>query len=215
MSETKTRTRARDELVIFDLESGGLEPHHPNIQIAAVAVDLSVRGWPVIEEFERKIDFDPDLCEAEALELNHYDPQIWWVEAAPPEIVLNDFKAFLRRHQTLTLTGRKGRPYDTTKIGGHNVTNFDLPRLKRWWGDGYNPFAFWRALDTQNLASWAFDCDYFGRTVKPENVKLGTLCEFFGIEVEGAHDALVDVKATAKLARALLHYMAFNEEDLV
>ena len=34
-------------------------------------------------------------------------------------------------------------------------------------------------------------------------IELGTVCEYFGIAVEGQHDALVDVRLTAALARRL------------
>lgn len=206
MAETRTRTHARDIVNIFDLETGGLEDAHPDIQIAAVAVDISLPGWPVVEEFERKLKFNPAVCEPEALELNHYDPAVWKKRAVPAANAKLDFAAFLNRNSTLQLVSAKGNPYRTAKIGGHNVSRFDLPRLERWWGSSYKPFAFWRALDTITLAAWIFDARAYPclEIRQPENFKLETLCALFGIELEGAHDALEDVKATAKLARELV-----------
>lgn len=208
MAEIPQRSAARDIVNIFDLETGGLEDHHPDIQIAAVAVDISLPGWPVVEEFERKLGFDSDSCESEALELNHFDPEVWEDEAVSVNEAKRDFSAFLKRNSTLQLVSAAGNTYTTAKIGGHNVSRFDLPRLERWWGEAYKPFAFWRALDTITLAAWVFDMEiYPGPNIgKPENFKLETLCAFFGIEIEGAHDALEDVKATKRLAAAL-HYI--------
>ena len=38
---------------------------------------------------------------------------------------------------------------------------------------------------------------------RPANLKLGTLAQHFGIELDNAHDALADVRATVKLYKAL------------
>ena len=52
--------------VFFDFESGGTEPEHPNIQLAAIAV----RGWKEVDAFERKIDFIESDCDPAAIALN-------------------------------------------------------------------------------------------------------------------------------------------------
>jgi uncharacterized protein YprB with RNaseH-like and TPR domain len=46
-------------LTFFDLETGGLELHHPIIQFAGIAVD---RAWREIETLEMKIEFDESKC---------------------------------------------------------------------------------------------------------------------------------------------------------
>jgi DNA polymerase III epsilon subunit-like protein len=46
---------------------------------------------------------------------------------------------------------------------------------------------------------WYFD----ERGVTPSDYKLETLCKYFGITTEGAHDALTDVRMCAALARRL------------
>lgn len=196
-----------DEVTFFDLETGGTEDRHPTIQIAAVAVNIAQPDWPIVEEFERKVMFDPEVCDPEALKLNHYNPDVWEKEEVLPSRVRIEFGAFLKRHATLQLTSAKGNDYVTAKIAGHNIIRFDLPRLDRLFGPGFKPYAWWRALDTIALASWIFDGHLAGNSQSyPKNLQLGTLCEFFDIKTEGAHDALADVHLTIKLTKALLEY---------
>lgn len=210
---TKTRTDTRDEIVFLDTETGGFRRTHPIVQIAAIAVDVALEGWPEVERFEVKLQFDPKFCDAEALELNSYDPEIWAREAIPTEMARQRLDAFFRRHQTLQLIGRPkgdqpGRSYSSAKVGGHNVVKFDLPKLVPLWGTQFKPFAFWQALDTLQLAAWVFGTsaiplERFPSRHLPDNHKLPTLCAYFGIEHENAHDALGDVAATVELAKKL------------
>lgn len=196
----------RDDVVFFDLETGGTESCHPTIQIAAAAVDISLPDWPITEKFERKVPFNASICDPAALELNHYDPAVWEAEAIPATQVKTEFKQFLSRHTTLQLVSARGNDYTTAKIAGHNIIRFDLPRLDRLFGEGFKPYAGWRALDTLVLASWMFDGDLvtLPGVQYPKNIRLETLCEFFGIEIAGAHDALSDVLANVQLAKALV-----------
>lgn len=80
---------------------------------------------------------------------------------------------------------------------GHNV-GFDLDMLQSFWRQfdryGTGSYQNWRALDTRSLANLLVA---FGKIDVPD-VKLGTLCELYGIEID-AHDALSDVKATREL----------------
>ncbi len=197
-----------DTIIFFDLETGGTEDHHPTIQLAAVAIDASLPDWPVQETFERKVQFDIARCDPEALELNHFKATTWGLEAISAEQVRTEFKPFLNRHKTLALVSAAGNNYTTTKVAGHNIIRFDLPRLDRLFGKGFKPYAWWRALDTLVLASWVFDGGLGGAQTEeqPKNLRLETLCEFFGIDTEGAHDALADVHQTIELAKALTRH---------
>ena len=184
--------------VFFDLETGGVEEHHPDIQLAAVAV----RDWEVVDTFEHKIQFDTAEAEPEALRINSFNPNIWKDKALPEENVVMAFASFLEKYRAIQKISRAGNPYTVARLAGHNVARFDAPRLLRMFKRNHGTFlpadAF-MPLDTMQLALWHFaDADE-----KPENFKLGTLCQFFGINTEGAHDALVDVTNTVQLARNL------------
>lgn len=184
--------------IFFDLETGGVEDHHPDIQLAAAAI----RDWEVLEVFERKIRFDLSAADARALEINSFHADAWQKEAVEERHVVSDFAAFLESHRIIQKRSRAGNPYLVARLAGHNVARFDAPRLVRMFArhGAFLPADAFMPLDTMQLALWRFaDAEK-----KPENFKLETLCRFFGISTEGAHDAWIDVENTAQLARRLL-----------
>lgn len=189
----------RTPTVYFDLETGGIEDHHPDIQLAAVAV----RDWDIIDTFERKIQFDTAKADPEALRINSFNPNIWRDKAVPEESAVLAFNAFLQRFRVLERISQRGNSFYVARLAGHNVARFDAPRLLRMFkrnGDKFLPADAFLPLDTMQLALWYFaDADE-----KPENFKLGTLCQFFGIETADAHDALIDVLNTVQLAHHLV-----------
>jgi len=194
-------------VVYFDLETGGVQDFHPNIQIAAVAVDSN---WQELASIEMKLQFDVGAADPEALQINHYDAAVWRAEAIPPNQALRRFSDFLEPFKVLPRVSKKPpfRPYSVAQLAGHNAATFDGPRLKSWYTKagaflGADP----RVLDTMQLAMWWFQM----RGEQPDNYKLGTLCRYFGIPVgDEAHDALADVRMTVQLAR----YLSPVSEDL-
>ena len=183
--------------VFFDLETGGLRPEAPTIQIAAVAV----LEWRQLDSFEVKIRFDEAAADPEALALNHYDPEVWRRDAVLVDEALATFADFLRLYPDIDKVSARGRPYRVARLAGHNVAAFDAPRLV----DAFKrrglflPADAFRPLDTLQLALWRL-C---GSPSQPSSYKLGALCEHLGIATEGAHDALADVRMCVELARAL------------
>lgn len=184
--------------IYFDLETAGLEPHHPDIQLAAIAMDEE--SGSEIEAFEVKIKFDPTKADPDALALNHYLESAWeksWHAGA----VVAEFSRFLNKHKSLTMVSRRtGNPYRVAKLVGHNAATFDGPRLRAMY-DKYSTFlpADPRVRCTCQRAMWWFD----ERRIAPTDYKLATLCDYFGIPINNSHEALADVRATIALARAL------------
>lgn len=187
-----------DSIVFFDTETGGLLPQHPTIQIAAVAVDS---GFVELESFERKVQFDINACESEALRINSYHPEKWR-GALPEPRALQEFGDFLGRYRCVELVSRAGKAYSVARVAGHNVAGFDLERVaaafKRY--GLFFPIDFRTVLDTRYGAVWHFEING-GR---PKDFKLTGLAEHFGISTDGAHDALSDVRMTIALARKLV-----------
>ena len=187
-------------IVYFDLETGGLNGKvHPLIQIAAIAVD---EDFNEVETFEAKIRFKEENADPLALAGNNFDPLVWQKEARGPVEVSKEFAAFVRRHADLENISKKGKPYKSCQMAGHNAATFDRPFLGDWYNrlGGYCP-ADWRVLDTLQLALWYF---HVTDRPRPESYQLEVLCGEFGIELTGdAHDALVDVRATMELAKVL------------
>lgn len=192
-------------IVFFDTETGGLKPDHPTIQLAAIAVDAD---WQEMETFERKIAFDAAKADPEALAMNHYDAVAW--KGAPSERqVVDEFGAFLNRHRCVELVSqRTGRPYSVARLAGHNVVGFDLERVAAMFKrhGQFFPVDFRTVLDTRYGAVWFFEggCAADPSRSKPKDFKLTGLAEHFGVSVDGAHDALVDVRLSIALARKLV-----------
>jgi len=191
---------SRQEICFFDVETGGLDSHrHPIIQFAAVAVALD--DWRELGSLEVKVSFDENRCDPEALKLNGYDPDVWTREALPAAAARLKISNFFREHSTVEKRSKAGKAYQVARLGGHNA-RFDADFLTAWFkrdGD-FLPAAAFEALDTLDLGRWRT----LLRGDAPKDHKLGTLCAYYGIELDQAHDALADVRATAQLARVLL-----------
>lgn len=187
-----------NHIVFFDFETGGLTPSHPNIQLAAIAVDIT--KWEQVDSFEAKIQFDESDCDPKALSVNSYEAADW-LSAKKESIVIRDFVVFVRNYCDIKRTSRTGSEYFVARPGGHNIVGFDLQRLhdaaKRH--GIFMPVAF-DGCDTLQLAHW-----YFLKRPRPANFRLGTLCQHFGIETPNAHDAMGDVISSAALAERLLN----------
>ncbi len=189
-----------ERIVVFDVETGGLDPNrHPVIQFAAIACDGL---WGEVESMELKIKFDPKTADPKALEVNHYNPEVWATEAVAESRALDWIAQFFRRHATVSKISAQKKPYTVARICAHNAP-FDSGFLAAWFKRAgvFCPAACFEPLCTLNLARWLT----LGAPNPPANHKLGTLCEWLGIDLpaEEAHDALADVRATVQLARML------------
>ncbi len=185
----------QNTLVFFDLETGGLNEWDPNIQLAAIAVD---GDFNELGTFERKIQFDFSKAYPEALKMNHWDANVWADTAISEERTVIEFTEFLKEFSGILMQSKRtGRPYRVARLAGHNVLTFDMPRLQRMYAGQFMP-AHPQPLDTLALAMWIFR-----GSVKPENNKLATICQFLDIDTTGAHDALSDVRMSAAIAKSL------------
>lgn len=186
-------------VIFFDLETGGLEPTSPIIQIAAAAVNINT--WNVVATREWKCLFHEFSADPEALKLNHYDAELWAKSAIPLGEAMDKFHAFCREYRdVMKVSKRTGKGYTVAQLGGFNTEAFDMPKVSAYFKDrglffAANPWTY----DVLQLARWKT----LHRTDLPDH-KLPTLCQKFGIE-HNAHDALGDVLATVELARRLMH----------
>lgn len=182
--------------IFVDTETGGTLPRvHPLIQVAAVAVSTD---WRELESIELRIQFDPKLCDPEALQLIRVDPVEWNADAEPSGIAIARFDAFLNRHRVVPKVSKAGRGYNVARLAAYNAP-FDGEFLRAWY-DRHDRFAPWdlpRCV-MQRALWW---CDAFGQL--PESFKLADVAKLFGVELpaEEAHDAFADVRATVELAR--------------
>ena len=183
--------------IFFDLETGGLEPTHPVIQLAAVVID---EHWTEVAAFEKKIAFDEAKADPQALAVNHYTAEAW-IPAVSPLAAAAKMSAFARPYLSKEmLSKRTGAPYFVGVLAGYNALTFDLPRFKALYGDAFFPFSY-QVRDYLQRAFFWFD--EVG-LMPPENFKLATVCAYFGITADGVqHDALTDARLTVALAKRL------------
>ncbi len=190
-----------ERLVFVDLETGGGEPWRPIIQLAAIAVTSELRE---LECLEAKLRFDPRFADPHTLHRGRYCETTWRKEARPAQVVLDVFSEFLRRHATIDQATGSGRFTQVAQLVAHNAP-FDAAFLEAW----FNRFGRFlpaspRVLCTMQRAIWLFHEDK--SLTPPVDFKLQTLCEYFGVRLppESVHDALVDVRATVELYRAMM-----------
>jgi len=185
-------------LIYFDFETDSIQDDSQQIQLAAIAV-CDQTGQEV-DFFEQKIKFDASKSDPTALEVNHYSA-LAWAKAEPEARACSLFTQWSKPYLSIEMTSKaKGTKYKVGKLAGHNASVFDLPRLRRMYGDGFFPFAY-QVRDTLQRALWYFDEN--PELVRPASLKLSVLAEYFGISSDGAHDALADVRLSAGVARAI------------
>lgn len=187
----------KEPIVYFDFETGGVEPHHPSIQLAAVAWD----GGVELDAFEQKIAFNEIEAHPDALKMNHYDRATWMAEAVAPIMAAGAFAKWLRPYCQVKKKSKAGNDYFVARLSGYNAASFDAPRLRELFGAAFLP-AEYPVRDVLQRVVYHFD--ERPEAPKPENWKLTTVAAHFGIEVNGAHDALADARICAQLYQALL-----------
>jgi len=197
-----------ERLVFVDLETGGVEPWRPIIQIAAVVVTSALSE---LESFESKIHFDESVAAPEALRKNHYSRSRWLKEARRSREVADEFGRLLRRHATVDQNAASGRVFQVAQLAAHNAA-FDGAFLSAW----FNRLKLFlpaspRVLCTMQRAIWLFH-EHKSLT-PPADFKLGTLCQYFGVSLpqEEAYDALCDVRATVALYREMNQVLAGSQ----
>ncbi|MEZ6117120.1 MAG: 3'-5' exonuclease [Pirellulaceae bacterium] len=146
------------------------------------------------------------LASSQALAINSFEPTVWKRLAIKPEDAAKDFANFLRRHATVDMVSRAGKPYQLARLVAHNAA-FDGPFLIQWFADLQLFLPAARSVYcTLQRAYWMFQEDQM--LTPPSNYKLGTLCEYFGVRLadDEAHDAIADVRATVQLYRAMIEH---------
>lgn len=180
--------------VYFDTETGGVMPKDPTIQLAAVAVDDDT--LLEVSSFECKIAFNEADADPEALRINHYSAAAW-AAAKSPSVVAGLFALWLKPYSSVQMMSKRtGKPYNVAKLAGYNALTFDLPRLRAMFGESFFPCSY---MVRDVLQRMMFYFDENPLLAKPENMRLSTVCQYFNVTIDGAHDALADARMAASL----------------
>ena len=194
-------THQPDERLVFvDLESGGVEPWRPIFEIAAIAVDANLHE---LESFEARLKFCRSLANPKVLLGSRYNTQAWRRRAIDADDAAEEFADFLSRHGTVDQSTQSGRIFQVAQMVAHNAA-FDGQFLCNWFNRvGRFLPASRRMLCTMQRAIWLFHENK--SLTPPEDFKLPTLCQYFGIPLaaETRHHSKYDVRATVELYRAM------------
>ncbi len=95
---------------------------------------------------------------------------------------------------------RTGTDYTLARLAGYNALLFDLPRLKALFGAEFFPCSH-LVRDVLQRAVAYFD--EHPDEPPPENFKLATIGRYFGLNVDGAHDALFDARLSLQVLREI------------
>jgi len=175
------------------VETSGLDcKKHEIIQLAAYA--------PATEEyFNEYIQFDVSKADKTALEINHYNEELWKKKAIDKVSACSKFRDFLCEHKSVERISKKNKKYAVAVLSGHCAAKFDMPFLIEMFQscDEFLPADF-RCYDTMQLALWGLR-DLMDYTLEG-------LTKHFDICSHGEkfHDAFIDVRYNATVAAYLL-----------
>ncbi len=181
----------------IDLETGGLDPkRNPILQLAVLMEDEEGK---IADTFFSYIRPDGRLkIEADALEVNGITLQ--QLRDEPPEyMVMEHLIKFLKSHKVGT------KQFEFCGYNSRFDMDFFVAMFKR------SKYQYWHYFNYYDVDVFAL-VKILGITGKRYDEqkdtwvdckKLSCICEMFDIDIENAHDAIDDIKATRKLFKKL------------
>jgi DNA polymerase III epsilon subunit-like protein len=202
-STTRRRAINHLDIVVFDLETGGLDPdHNEAIQVAGKAYSArNLEPYPAEEggEFSSMMKpLYPERLEDKALQVNKKSREE--ILAAPEQkLVWNQFVDWV-------LKWNPKKTHFTAPIAcGKNIRDFDMKfvnNLNRLHCKKKDKTVLFNRRRQLELEDYIFA--WFENSEELPDEKMDTLREYFGMDTAGAHDALVDVRQTGKLVTKFL-----------
>ena len=180
-------------LLVVDTETGGLDPAQESLlSLAAVVLE----DGEIVDTLSIYINEPEIIANPKALEINGIDLDKVREVGMSPSDAVNHLEFFIRKYW--------GSLWNVT-LGGHNVS-FDvgfLRRLYRLAGRKY-PFTY-RVVCSQT----GFALFMYAGKFREKPTSLNSACAHYGITireggVSGAHNALEDAIASAKLITKLV-----------
>jgi DNA polymerase III epsilon subunit-like protein len=210
-----------NKICVFDFETDGSDPKSCSpVQIAAIIIDpLKLE---IVPNSEFNIFFKPEVLASD--EQYQYTTDILdfhaKVRGSSKEAILEEWKKYPAQDQSWKLftnyltmhhtRSSKKSQFSAPIAAGYNINRFDLPiidRLSRKYGNTNKEersdiFYPRDVLDIMNLVFY-----WFENNGDLKNLSLDALRDYLGINKEGAHDALKDVKDCAEI---LIRFMRLH-----
>lgn len=202
-----------NKICVFDFETDGSDPRVCSpVQIAAVMIDPI--KLEIMPQSEFNINFKPEVIEQN--ENYEYQTDILdfhaKVKGCSKDQVLSEWKQYPKQSHAWELfvnyldkyhtRASKKSQFSAPIAAGYNIYRFDLPIVDRLSvkynntnKEGKNALFFPRdVIDCINLVFY-----WFEHNNDLKSYSLDTIREYFGIDKDGAHDAIKDVKDTAEI----------------
>lgn len=171
------------DYLYIDLETSGLSDNAAVLQIAMIPVVDGERKEPFMMYCKphHGAEMDP-----KAFEVTKIDPKK--IDSFPdPRFVISEMQNYLNSFETVF------------NLAGHNV-QFDRKKLFRFFCKHGEYSSFLRLFSNQDICTLKLSRIAFkNKRKKPDSFSLESMCKWFDIQLDNAHDALFDIKATIEL----------------
>jgi DNA polymerase III epsilon subunit-like protein len=202
-----------NKICVFDFETDGVNPIKCSpVQIAAVMVDPV--SLEIIPNSEFNANFKPECMEkdpdyeyktdildfhAKVKGCSKEDVRAEWQKYPTQEQSWDMFTGYLEKYH---MRSKKQSQFTAPIAAGYNIYRFDLPiiqRMAKKYGDtnkeGNSKIFYPRdVVDMLNLVFY-----WFEHNADLKSYTLDNLRDYMGIDKDGAHDAIKDVKDTAAI----------------
>ncbi len=190
------------DIVVFDFETGGLDPlKHEAVEIAGKAYNgMTLEPYPDGEFCSLMKPERPEDLQPKALEVNGRTVEEL-MKAPDAGVVWKSFVEWVNRYNK----GAKRTGWTAPIASGKNIRSFDFKFAdelnKKHCKNGVKTVLFnvRRQFDLEDFIG-----HWFIGSGELENEKMDTLRDFFGMSHDGAHGALVDVRQTGALVMKFL-----------
>ena len=202
-----------NKICVFDFETDGTDPLQCSpVQIAAVMVDpinleiipnseFNCNFKPEVMEKDSNYEYKTDILDfhAKVKGCSKDDVYAEWSNYPKQEISWKMFLDYLDKYH---LKRKTKSQFSAPIAAGYNIYRFDLPivqrlsqKYKNTNKEGNSSVFYPRdVVDMINLVYY-----WFGHTDELKSFTLDSLRDYLGINKDGAHDAIKDVKDTADI----------------
>jgi len=202
-----------NKICVFDLETDGSDPRYCSpVQLAAIMIDpvsleiiknseFNINLKPEVMEKDDNYEYTTDILDFHAKVKGCAKQDVYnlWKKYPKQDQSWKMFTSYLDQYHTRT---SKKSQFSAPIAAGYNINRFDLPiihRLSEKFGnvnkEGRSDLFYPRdVVDIMNMVFYWFESNN-----DLKSYTLDSLRDYLGINKEGAHDALKDVRDSAQI----------------